>query len=111
MQPMSPVIEGHEEAVFAKEQSDVYNPLPAIRLESREGEVITRWKPDAGELAALNNGASIYLHNWTFNGPLQPILLHVATPEEIEDGIKAGTAIRYIEVTQEEVAFASAETQ
>src|SRR5437016_11350233 len=104
MQPESPVIPqtDYKEIVFAETQDEYFN-LPAIRLESREGEVITRWKPNAEELAALNSGASIYLHLWTFNKPLSPIMLRVATPEEIEDGIKTGSAIRYIELTREEV--------
>lgn len=110
MQPENPVLPGHEQMMFAADQPE-YFPLPAIRLESREGEVITRWKPNAEELAALNNGESVYLSIWTFGRSLQPINLRVATPEEIEDGIKTGAAIRYIEVTQEEVTFASEANQ
>lgn len=106
MQPESPVLPNHEQVVFAETQSE-YNPLPAIRLDSREGEVITRWKPSPEELAMLNAGESMYLSVWTFNHSLQPINLRVATPEEIEDGIQTDTAIRYIELAREEVTLAS----
>ena len=106
MQPENPVIPGHDQITFASDQPE-YFPLPAIRLENREGEVITRWKPDADDLAALNNGESIYLHQWMFGRPLTPVMLHVATPEQVEDEIKTGTSIRYIELAREEVTFAS----
>jgi hypothetical protein len=106
MQPESPVIPGQEEMVFAKDQPE-YNPLPAIRLEGRQGEVITRWKPRAEELAALAAGASIYLHLWTFGAPLQPILLTVATPEEAARSIGVPHALRYIELVSETVEFKS----
>lgn len=106
MQPESPVIPGRDEVVYAETQAE-YEPLPAIRLDCRQGEVITRWKPDAGELEALANGASIYLHLWTFGNPLQPILIEVATPEAVERAISVPHALRYVELAAETAYFES----
>lgn len=106
MQPENPVIPGRDSVIFAEDQNEYFN-LPAIRLDSREGEVITRWKPSAEELAELNKGGSIYLHQWMFGKPLTPVMLQVATPEEIEAGIQTGVMIRYIELAREEVTLAS----
>jgi hypothetical protein len=110
MQPENPVIPGHEQLVFGGSQPEYFN-LPAIRLDSREGEVITRWKPSAEELALLNDGGSLFLHVWTFGRSLQPINLYAGTPEQVEDSIQTGTSIRYIELVREEVALASEKSQ
>lgn len=108
MRPLCPVIPDENEVVFAKDQSE-YNSLPAVKLDCRQGEVITRWKPDLAELEALNNGASIYLHVWTFGGRLQPVLLEVNTPENIRTKINIPHSLRYIELVEEDVLLDSNE--
>lgn len=82
MHPASPVIKGHEEAVYAKDQPE-YLPLPAIR--QSDGCIVTRWQMSWRErIKALLTG-SIYLEVLTFNSPLQPLKMSVDTPE-IENG-------------------------
>lgn len=81
MTPQSPVVPGLEEhEVKIAEDQDEYGTLPALPLLA-EGRVITRWRLSLKErLTALFNG-NVYLHVWTFNGPLQPVLLEVTEPE------------------------------
>lgn len=77
MQPVSPVIKGYEEVVYAKDQPE-YIPLPSIR--EADGCVITRWKMTKRErLQALISG-SVYLEVLTFNQPLQPLRMGTTPP-------------------------------
>jgi hypothetical protein len=85
MNPVSPVIPGHEEIpehVFAADQPE-YLPLPAVIVPGPNGEVITRWKMTDEEKELLAKGGDIYLSLWTFGKPLQPILLRVATADMV----------------------------
>ena len=78
MKPVSPVLPGQPEVVYAKDQPQ-YNLLPAIK--GIDGMVITRWKLSWKErLIVLLNG-DIYLQVLTFNRPLQPVKLSVEPPE------------------------------
>lgn len=77
MQPVSPVIKGYEETVYAKDQPE-YIPLPSIRED--DGCVITRWQMTRRErLQALVRG-SVYLEVLTFNRPLQPLRMGTTPP-------------------------------
>jgi hypothetical protein len=69
MIPVSPVIKGFEEVVFAKNQPQ-YLPLPAIRCQ--DGTVITRWKLSIRERIKILLTGHFFLHQLTFNQPLQP---------------------------------------
>jgi hypothetical protein len=82
MQPKTPVIHGStvKEVIYAKDQQDIYQPLPAIR--TPDGAILTRWEPTLEERRAIAEGGSIYLAVWTFNNPLQPVLLSTAVPEQ-----------------------------
>lgn len=84
MNPASPVLpnQEHREITYAKDQPE-YLPLPAIVMQGVEKEVLTRWELTNEEKIALLSGGQIYLSLWTFGGPLQPIRLRVAHPEEI----------------------------
>lgn len=77
----SPVFEFGTEVVYAKDQPE-YIPLPAIRFPAQEGLVVTRWTFTSEERDAIYDGADLYLATWTFNQPLQPLLL-TTSPEEI----------------------------
>jgi hypothetical protein len=81
MNPKTPVIPGStaKEITFAKDQPQ-YQPLPAIR--TPDGAILTRWEPTPEERRAIAEGGSIYLAVWTFNNPLQPVLLSAAVPEQ-----------------------------
>jgi hypothetical protein len=75
-----PVIPGLEqfEVVYAKEQPE-YIPLRTLRSRTDEGKVMSRWDLTAEQRQAIYRGADVYLTLLTFQGPLQPITLAVAT--------------------------------
>lgn len=65
---------GTREANYAEHQPQ-YGTLPS--LVTPDGKVVSSWMPDANELALLNTGVPITLVLYTFNQPLQPIVLAV----------------------------------
>ena len=71
---MKPIEFEGQNVVFAKDQPE-YNPLPAFRNNSPEGEVVTKWELSEEDLEAINETGCIWLQQMTFNNPLQPILL------------------------------------
>lgn len=86
MKQASPVLPGHEnlipETVFGEGQPQ-YQPLPAVIVPGPEGEVITRWEFSEEDRAAIAAGASLYLSVLTFGRTFHPVLLRIASPEEI----------------------------
>jgi hypothetical protein len=60
--------------VIAKDQPQ-YDPLPALLFP--DGRVVTEWEPTEEERARIAAGERIRLSVWTFNSPLQPVLLEV----------------------------------
>lgn len=80
MKPVSPVVPGHSEVVYAKDQPE-YLPLPAHRTE--DGCVTTRWKLTWQERLRVLFMGNIYLQLLTFNTPLQPVMLSTTVPEEL----------------------------
>lgn len=60
--------------IFAEGQGE-YRDLPAHKKIG--GDVISAWTPTKEELELLNAGHPVYLHQMTFNNPLQPVLLEV----------------------------------
>lgn len=81
MKPVAPVIPGADLAhiIFGAAQPD-YIPLPAIRVDGSEGEVITRWELSDEDRARLAAGGSVYLRIWTFGLSLQPVLVTTEPP-------------------------------
>lgn len=69
------------EPVYAKDQPE-YLPLPCAR--TLDGEVTTRWRLSAEEIARILDTGELYLTVATFNQPLQPILLTVRRDEILE---------------------------
>ena len=68
--------EGTRDVTYAEHQQHLgYTPLPS--LQTRDGKVVSQWKPDAGELELLKNGVPITLCVWTFGRPLQPVCIAV----------------------------------
>ncbi len=66
--------DGTREAKHAEHQAE-YGTLPT--LVTPDGRVVSSWMPDANDLALLNTGVPITLVLYTFNQPLQPIILAV----------------------------------
>jgi hypothetical protein len=80
---MKPVeFKGHN-VVFAKDQPE-YQPLPAMKVLGPQGEVISCWELTDEELEVIVKTKRIYLSQWTFNNPLQPILLMAELGNNIE---------------------------
>lgn len=61
-------------AKYAEHQPE-YGTLPS--LVTLDGRVVSQWMPDANDLALLNAGVPVTLVLYTFNQPLQPIILAV----------------------------------
>lgn len=78
MKPVSPVIPGSNlsEIRIAEHQAQ-YETLPAIECEGREGVMLSRWELTDEEIERIKETRSIYLYVWTFNRPMQPVLLEV----------------------------------
>lgn len=78
MKPVSPVIRGIDEVIYAKNQTS-YKPLPVIKCQ--DGTVISRWKLSFREIIKIIWSRSIFLKVATFNTPLQPVNLSVEQPK------------------------------
>lgn len=79
MKPVSPVIRGsHIPEVNYAEDQPQYMTLPAIR--TPDGVVLSRWQLTEKEKQQIAETGEIYLMVWTFNQPLQPVLLSVGVP-------------------------------
>ena len=77
MTPVSPVLTEEfkpNEVVYAKDQPQ-YSPLPVLR--NSKFVVLSRWKLSDQEREAIAAGADVFLSNWTFNQPLQPVRLEI----------------------------------
>lgn len=81
MKPISPVLRGLEQhEVKCAEHQDEYETLPLLPIDGGQ-RVLSRWHLSWRErLVVLFNG-SIYLHIFTFNNPVQPVLLEVDEPK------------------------------
>jgi hypothetical protein len=83
MKPVSPVIKGFDEVVYAKNQPE-YRPLPAIKC--ADGTVISRWRLTWRERLRVLFKGNLYLQQLTFNAPLQPQLPSVDEPKLLTVG-------------------------
>lgn len=83
MQPVSPVIPGTDidEVVYAADQPEC-RPLPAFKC--LDGKILTRWQMTEAEKQIVCEQGYIYLAVSTFNQPLQPVMLAVTPPDNIE---------------------------
>ena len=73
---MKPVKFKHQNVVFAKDQPE-YQPLPALRIDSPSGEVISCWKLSFKERIKVLLFGKIWLSLMSFNKPLTPSYLSV----------------------------------
>ncbi len=80
---MRPVSFPGQNVVFGKDQPQ-YNPLPALDLDDDNGEVITCWEMTDEELEQVKKTRRIYLSQYTFRRPLQPILMMTDLSDKLE---------------------------
>lgn len=62
--------------VIAKDQPQ-YRPLPALVLNSVEGEVITCWRLRPRERIKVVFSGLLWASQWTFQSPMQPVFFTV----------------------------------
>jgi len=80
---MTPTEFKEQNVIFSKDQPE-YNPLPAfLKPEDAEGTVITKWELSDEEIDFIKKTKCVWLTVLTFNNPLQPQLLQVEKPEEL----------------------------
>jgi hypothetical protein len=73
---MRPIPFKHQNIVFAKDQPQ-YLPLPALRLDTPEGHVITCWRMSFPERVKVMFTGVVWMNMLSFNKPLTPSLLSV----------------------------------
>lgn len=83
MKPVSPVLPGSSdiELILGKDQPQ-YIPLPAVYLNTPARPMITRFRLDDDERAAIAAGADIVLQQLTFCSPFQPVNLQIVGQDE-----------------------------
>lgn len=77
---MKPVEFKHQNIVFAKDQPE-YQPLPALRIDSPYGEVVSCWKLSLKERIKVVFTGRVWLSLMSFNKPLTPSYLAVNRKE------------------------------
>ena len=77
---MKPVKFKHQNTVYAKDQKD-YEPLPALKIESPNGEVISCWKMSVADRVKVLFTGRVWLSLMSFNEPLTPSFLSVNRKE------------------------------
>lgn len=70
----------HQNIVFAKDQPE-YIPLPALKIDSTEGYVISCWKMTFIERIKVLFTGKVWLSLMSFNKPLTPSSLSVNRKE------------------------------
>jgi len=70
----------HQNIVYAKDQSE-YKPLPALKLDTQEGEVISCWKMSLKERLIVLFTGRVWLCLLSFNKPLTPSFMAVKRKE------------------------------
>ena len=77
---MKPVEFKHQNIVFAKDQPE-YQPLPALRIDSPTGEVVSCWKLSFKERLQVLIFGRVWMSLMSFNKPLTPSYLAVNRKE------------------------------
>ena len=77
---MKPTEFKHQNIIFAKDQPE-YTPLPALRLDSKNGEVISCWKMSLKERLIVLFTGRVWLSLLSFNKPLTPSFMAVKRKE------------------------------
>jgi len=77
---MKPIEFKHQNVAFAKNQPE-YENLPALKIDSSEGEVISCWKLSFKERIKVLFTGKIWMSLMSFNKPLTPSYLSVNRKE------------------------------
>jgi len=77
---MKPIKFKHQNVEFAKDQPQ-YRTLPALKLDTPEGQVITCWKMSFRERLKVMFSGKVWLSLMTFNKPLTPSIMTVDRKE------------------------------
>ena len=77
---MKPVEFKHQNIVFAKDQPE-YQPLPALRIDSPTGEVVSCWRLSFKERIKVLIFGRVWMSLMSFNKPLTPSYLAVNRKE------------------------------
>ena len=77
---MKPTEFKHQNIVYAKNQPE-YKPLPALKLDTQEGEVISCWKMSLKERLIVLVTGRVWLSLLSFNKPLIPSFMAVRRKE------------------------------
>lgn len=70
----------HQNIVFAKDQPE-YLPLPALKIDSPEGEVVSCWRLSFRERIKVVFTGRVWMSLMSFNKPLTPSFLAVNRKE------------------------------
>ena len=73
---MKPTEFKEQNIVFAKDQPE-YQPLPALRINSPQGEVVSCWRMSIKERLKVLLTGRVWLSLMTFNQPLTPSYMSV----------------------------------
>ena len=74
---MKPIEFKHQNVVFAKDQPE-YQPLPALKLNTPEGEVISCWGMTFKERVKVLFTGKVWVSLMSFNKPLTPSFIAVS---------------------------------
>lgn len=77
---MKPIEFEHQNTVYAKDQPQ-YQPLPALKIDSENGEVISCWSLSFKERIKVLFTGKIWMSLMCFNNPLTPSYLSVNRDE------------------------------
>lgn len=77
---MKPIEFKYQNIVFAKDQPE-YQPLPALKLDSPQGEVIACWKMNWKEKLKVLITGRVWVNLLSFNKPLTPSYITVNRKE------------------------------
>jgi hypothetical protein len=70
---MKPIEFKEQNTIYGKKQSE-YKPLPAVRIDSPEGEVISCWELSLVEKIRVLFTGKVWISQMSFNRPISPIL-------------------------------------
>jgi hypothetical protein len=73
---MKPIEFKHQNVIIAKDQPE-YMPLPALRIDSIQGEVVSCWKMGFKERIKVLFSGRVWLSIMSFNKPLSPSFMSV----------------------------------
>jgi len=77
---MEPIKFKHQNIVFAENQPE-YKPLPALKIEGKEGVVISCWGLSFKERVKVLFTGKVWLSLWSFNEPLTPSYMAIDRKE------------------------------